>query len=118
MLLTITPAVHADRVEIRLEGELDVATSNCLHTRLVELTETVSPPRIVLDLTALAFCDSTGLGVLVTAAHRCAAADGWLRLDHPNHDVAHLLTITGLTGLTGLTAEEHEPRSTQLIQHI
>ncbi|HEY1178194.1 MAG TPA: STAS domain-containing protein [Phytomonospora sp.] len=90
------PGAHG----LRLHCELDISTSHSLRSLLGGLIETNSPPRIALDLTALTFCDSTGLGVLVESAVRCESAGGWLRLDHPRPSVARLLTVTGLTGLT------------------
>ncbi|MEV0646280.1 STAS domain-containing protein [Phytomonospora sp. NPDC050363] len=101
MFLKITSTGTGSRRVVRLEGELDVTTANSLSTELAGLITSTTPPRIVLDLSALAFCDSTGLGVLITAAHECHIAGGWLRLDNVHPAVERLLTITGMTELTG-----------------
>jgi anti-anti-sigma factor len=51
---------------IRLAGELDISTAADVERLLTEL-ESGSPARIVIDLRALQFMDSTGLRLLVTA---------------------------------------------------
>jgi anti-anti-sigma factor len=66
-------------VRIRLTGELDISTADSLERRLAELEE-AGPQTIVLDLSDLAFMDSTGLRLIVTADLRMRADRRRLRL--------------------------------------
>jgi anti-anti-sigma factor len=52
--------------------------------------------RRLLDLSALAFCDSTGLRHLISANKRCTTAGGWLRLARPHRQLLRVLQMTGL----------------------
>jgi anti-anti-sigma factor len=66
-------------IRIRLTGELDISTAEGLERRLAELEE-AGPQTIVLDLSDLAFMDSTGLRLIVTADLRMRADGRRLRL--------------------------------------
>ncbi len=80
---------------VTVAGEIDVYTSPLLQERLVEvLREGLSS--IVLDLSAVTFLDSTGLGVLITGLKRCRSADGDLVLVTAQPNVLKVLEITGL----------------------
>lgn len=67
--LRITTDVVAGAPVMLLAGELDLAAEEALTTALLELEATV-PPLIAVDLTALAFMDSTGSRVLIEAHQR------------------------------------------------
>jgi anti-sigma B factor antagonist len=60
---------------VALSGELDIATANQL-TEQLEGVQPVSGDRLVIDLSAVSFMDSTGLRVLI-AANRNATAGGY-----------------------------------------
>jgi anti-anti-sigma factor len=73
-------------------GELDV--SSC--QRLTE--ELAGPPGslVVIDLSQLAFIDSSGLGVIHRARRRMIKDGGTLVLSRPRPNVHRVLEITGL----------------------
>jgi anti-sigma B factor antagonist len=80
---------------VTVAGEIDVYTSPLLQERLVEvLRDGISS--IVLDLSAVTFLDSTGLGVLITGLKRCRSAEGDLSLVTAQPNVLKVLEITGL----------------------
>ncbi len=64
---------------VRLAGELDLDTAVDLRKALTEL---IDDRRfwLVLDFTGVTFCDSTGLGALVTVFKRVRERGGYLRL--------------------------------------
>lgn len=78
-----------------LAGELDVASSGALEAALARLDE--SRP-VIIDLQALTFVDSTGLGVLVHSHQRLQDAGGRLVLIKGGGQVERLLEITGVAG--------------------
>ncbi|MEV6106203.1 STAS domain-containing protein [Streptomyces sp. NPDC051940] len=91
------------RVEVRREGgsavftpkgELDFHTADLLRVPLERsLEEGVS--RLVVDCSELAFCDSTGLNVLLGARLRAQAAGGGVHLAAMLPAVARVFEITG-----------------------
>ena len=79
---------------LQLAGEIDAASSVALAARLDPLP---LGHRIVLDLAAVTFIDSSGLRVLIDA-HRRAEADGRVVvIAHPSAPVSRLFEISGLT---------------------
>ena len=68
-------ASHAPVVVIRLTGEVDVFSSPRLREKIIELVNQGSR-LIVVDLDAVEFLDSTGLGVLVGGLKRLRSHDG------------------------------------------
>lgn len=77
-------------------GEVDVATAPRLREQLIGLVNEGSH-RIVVDLTAVDFLDSTGLGVLVGALKRVRTHDGDLALVCNEPRILKVFEITGLT---------------------
>lgn len=78
---------------VTVSGELDVASSQVLERELAKLR---SVSIVIVDLRALSFVDSTGLGVLVRAHQLAEQADRRFGLVRGNGQVDRLLTLTGL----------------------
>ena len=95
-LLSIGTRVDDGRTVVRLVGELDVYSCARLRTTLTGLSA-AGQHRLALELAALDFCDSSGLGVLVGAMKRARAGDGGLALVQVPDDLMRVLRITGLT---------------------
>ena len=55
-------------------------------------------PRIVVDLSGVEFCDSTGLSAFVVGHNQADRDGGWVRLAAPSAWMARLLDTVGLTG--------------------
>lgn len=93
--LDISVSAEPTAIVIAVRGELDLAMA----PRLVERFEEAlrgGPERVVLDLRAVAFTDSTGLAALIRCRRRAVRADVELVLDVGDGPVADLLDLTGL----------------------
>ncbi|MFE5794301.1 STAS domain-containing protein [Streptomyces sp. NPDC056503] len=77
-------------------GELDMETAGRLEEHMAEQLRQ-GRCHVVLDLSALAFMDSSGLNVLIRAVHRARDAGGDLHLAAPTPPVRRILEITGVT---------------------
>jgi anti-anti-sigma factor len=91
--------------EVRLivEGELDLGTVEDLESRLGELRE--DGQAVLLDLSPLAFMDSSGLRALMLARED-ADRDGWgLRIVPPRGDAREVLRISGVEPFLPLVEE-------------
>ena len=84
------------RTVLHVEGEIDVASGARLRERLVALLGE-GRTDLVVDLTAVTFMDSTGLGVLVGALKRVRLAGGRLVLVVDSERLLKVFRITGLT---------------------
>jgi anti-sigma B factor antagonist len=78
-------------------GELDVAATPRLSTVLA-MTGNGAGQRVVLDLVAVDFIDSTALGTILKAAGQLEAGGHSLAVVVPDGPVRRLLEMTNLTG--------------------
>lgn len=86
---------------VHLHGELDLHNAPLLHRTLIDLVDG-GCRRVVVDATALTFCDSVGLGVLIDAFKAMHACGGGLRLAAPDRHVRATLRMTGLIDILGV----------------
>ena len=83
---------------ITLVGEIDMLTVPRLSQTVSEVLGTDPPPRVVLDLTDVTFCDSQGLGTLVVLSRKATMAQSCLVLSNVGDFLLRVLDITGLRG--------------------
>jgi len=76
-------------------GEVDLSSASLLR-EAIGAHLLADRADVVVDLSAVTFLDSTGLGLLVGAAKRARNAGGSLRLVCDNPRVLRVLRITGL----------------------
>ena len=95
--LSITLHRTGDEAVLRLAGEIDMLTAAQLSTVVNEVLAD-PPPRIVLDLGGVTFCDSQGLGTLVVLSRKAALAQSVLVLINVGDFLLRVLDITGLRG--------------------
>ena len=94
MTLLIDVERHEATTLIVLRGDLDALTAPDLRNTLVEVIG--DGARIVIDLEAVEFLDSAGLGILVGGLKRARTHDGEIELVCTSRDVLRPLEITGL----------------------
>ena len=82
--------------EVRLLGELDMSTAPQLRDELLRLVSG-GATMVTVDLSELAFVDSTGLSVLITGLKRLRQQGGEMALRSPTPGTRRVLEITGLT---------------------
>jgi anti-anti-sigma factor len=83
-----------DRTLISLTGEIDVDSTPLLRETVAScLLDGVRG--IDIDLTAVTFCDCSGVNALLSAARRAAAAGGTVRVHHPPPMLVRLFALTG-----------------------
>lgn len=78
---------------VHVEGDVDVSSTLALRDTLAAVVGDGSA-RVVLDLAEVAFIDSAGIGLLVTAHRRAQAADGVFVLAALTPTVARVLELT------------------------
>ncbi|SCL16944.1 anti-anti-sigma factor [Micromonospora rhizosphaerae] len=93
--LSITVQRTGDEAVLRLAGEIDMLTATQLSTVVNEVL-TEPPPRIVLDLGGVTFCDSQGLGTLVVLSRKASHSQSLLVLSNVGDFLLRVLDITGL----------------------
>jgi anti-anti-sigma factor len=106
--LAISRHDRRNRALITLTGEIDLESTPLVRAALARcLSDGI---RIVdVDLTAVTFCDCSGLNVFLYAAQRTTEAGGTLRLHHPPRTLGLILDLTGSGFLLEPTAEPLTP---------
>lgn len=93
MSLSINTSEDTGRVLV--EGEVDVSNADELRDA-VDAALALDAPEIIVDLSQVPYIDSTGIGVLVGAAHRAADAGKKLVVASPQKNVARVLGLLGV----------------------
>ena len=87
-------------VSITVRGEVDLATAPDLEVALIDAA--ARGQDVLVDFSAVTFCDCSGLGVLAPIAWRMRAAGRRLKVrlgTAPNAGVVRVFVIAGLAGL-------------------
>jgi anti-sigma B factor antagonist len=84
-----------DECVLEVRGDLDIAISDALSQALDELLD-LGRTRTAVDLSGVAFMDSSALSVLVRAHERARDNGQQLELLQPSPACAKVLNITGL----------------------
>jgi anti-sigma B factor antagonist len=107
-IASVDVVLSADTAGFRIElsGEIDMASRPQLDDAAAEIT--AHPPvDIVVDLTAVSFLGSDGLGFLAQLRNHVVASGHGVTLEGPNRAALRALQITGfdkvftITGVTG-----------------
>jgi anti-sigma B factor antagonist len=85
-----------DTLVVAVRGDLTHGSDTVLGTTLDQVLDRPGP-RVVVDVSGIDFCDSTGLRSFVTGHELALAAGGWLRLAAPGPRLLDLLHRAGLT---------------------
>ena len=94
-MIAIEGAVHGGLAAVALRGELDIRSAPDLRAWITKALDD-GVTQVVLDVSGVAFMDSSGLGVLVGAHKRLARVGGRLSVVGVSGPVGRLLTATGL----------------------
>lgn len=96
LLIDVTDSGNAGEVVVRLEGPLDLTTHSQLRRAFYDDDRVAAARRVVLDLTAVAFIDSAGIGALATGRKVIGARRGDLVLVATDGPVRRLLRVTAM----------------------
>jgi anti-sigma B factor antagonist len=94
MRLAIDIERHDRAVLLVLRGDLDLENAPTLRDALVGVID--GDARILVDMQAVEFLDSAGLGILIGGRKRARAGGGDLELICSNRAVLRPIEITGL----------------------
>ncbi|MFI6347933.1 STAS domain-containing protein [Streptomyces sp. NPDC050560] len=104
MTLKVTGDEQGGWAVLCVSGELDLLTSptlrQCVHEAVAD-----GRHRLVLDLSDMMFCDSSGVGVLIATRRLMRSCDGSLRVVLPAHgaeDGSHVNRVLSALGVRRL----------------
>jgi anti-sigma B factor antagonist len=82
-------------VVVKVQGEVDVYTAPMMKEE-VQRSIDAGLTRVVVDLSGVAYMDSSGLGVLIGALKRAREGGGDLIVSAPNARITRIMDVTGL----------------------
>ncbi len=98
MDISVSRTTAGDVPIVAVSGEVDVYSAPALKDNITELLQS-GVTTLIVDLSGVAFLDSTGLGALVEARAATSDAGGSLPLVCSQERILKLFTITGLDGV-------------------
>ena len=98
MEISVSRTKAGDIPIVAVSGEVDVYSAPSLKDNITELLQS-GTSTLIVDLSGVAFLDSTGLGALVEARAATSEAGGSLPLVCSQERILKLFTITGLDGV-------------------
>lgn len=97
MELKVSSRSQGDHAVVIAAGEIDLYTAPRLHSELAAVIANSAPEtRIVVDMSGVEFCDSTGMNVLLSCLRQARQRGGELELAAPRPAVKKILQVTGL----------------------
>jgi anti-sigma B factor antagonist len=95
---------------VTISGEIDLYTAPRLHSELAALLGEGMPARVVIDMSGVEFCDSTGMNVLLSCLRRARERGGELEIADPKPAVRKILQVTGLDSVFTLVEDPDASR--------
>lgn len=92
-----------------VHGEIDLYTVPRLRGELAAALGGGGPVRLIVDLSGVDFCDSTGVNALLAAHRQAQEAGGDLELAGPRPGVRKILQVTGLESVFTVTDDPARP---------
>ena len=103
--LNVSSRFHDDHTIVTICGEIDLYTAPRLHSELAGLLADGMPARVVIDMSGVEFCDSTGMNVLLSCLRRARERGGELEIAAPKPAVRKILQVTGLDSVFTLVGD-------------
>lgn len=86
---------------VRVTGEVDVSTSARVQEAIEQAVTLEGVQRVIVDLGAVTFLDSSGMTALVIGRRRAQDNGVALMVDHAGRQVRRVLEIAGLLAFLG-----------------
>ncbi|GGK62476.1 hypothetical protein Sme01_04470 [Sphaerisporangium melleum] len=96
MGLVVSSEVRQNAIVVEAQGELDHRTAPLLRDELSRVWSAPGITAVILDFSAVTFCDSVGLSELIAALRRSEATGRALMISGVQGTLLRVLTITGL----------------------
>jgi anti-sigma B factor antagonist len=95
--LKVSSRSQGDHELVIASGEIDLYTAPRLQSELTAVIASAAPAsRVVVDMSGVEFCDSTGMNVLLSCLRQARERGGELELAAPRPAVRKILSVTGL----------------------
>lgn len=91
-------------IVVSVHGEIDLYTAPRLRAELDRVLARSEPVQLIVDMSGVEFCDSTGVNVLLAGYRRARETGGDLELAAPRPALRKILQVTGLESVFRVVA--------------
>jgi anti-anti-sigma factor len=110
--LKVSSRSQGDHELVVATGEIDLYTAPRLQSELAAVIASAAPAsRVVVDMSGVEFCDSTGMNVLLSCLRQARERGGELELADPRPAVRKILSVTGLDAVFTVQLSSGGPRT-------
>lgn len=104
---------QGDVLEFTLRGEIDHHSAVRIRTEMDELICEMRPHKTVLNLSAIEFMDSSGLGLIMGRYALMKKLGGELTLRKPNPRIVKIFELAGMERMVKIESEEERKEEAQ-----
>ena len=104
---------QGDVLAFTLRGEIDHHTAVRVRTEMDAMICELRPQKTVLDLSAIEFMDSSGLGLIMGRYALMKKLGGELTLRKPNPRIAKIFALAGMERMVHIESEDEGKEETQ-----
>jgi anti-sigma B factor antagonist len=105
--LNVSSRSQGDHAVVTVSGEIDLYTAPRLHSELAAVIASAAPAsQVILDMSGVDFCDSTGMNVLLSSLRASREKDVEFALSAPRPAVKKILQVTGLDAVFTISGEQ------------
>lgn len=98
--MVVAGSMKNDTLYISLSGEMDECSAQTVRAKCDKIIESnLSARRIIINLSKVAFMDSTGIGFLIGRYKKAAAMRVPLYIQNPNFAADKILNLSGIYSL-------------------
>jgi anti-sigma B factor antagonist len=102
--LNVSSRSRGDHVIVTAAGEIDLYTAPKLQADLTAIIDDAAQGvRVILDMSGVEFCDSTGMNTLLAGLRQARERGGELELAAPRPAILKILQVTGLDSVFTVT---------------
>ena len=102
--LNVSSRSQGDHELVIATGEIDLYTAPRLQSEIAAVIASAAPAsRVIIDMSGVEFCDSTGMNALLGALRRVRERGGELELATPRPAIMKILQVTGLDSVFTIT---------------
>jgi anti-anti-sigma factor len=106
VVFDVTLSTDGGQVVVVVAGDIDMISAGVLREALGKAVRSAGTGETVVDLTAVAFMDSSGVQALLDAYHTAMVAGGTLSVRGARGTAERVLNIVGLARLFGVRPPE------------
>ena len=102
--------IDGKNLTVILRGEIDHHNAAFLRTRIDKLIYEKKPPKLILDLSAIEFMDSSGLGLIMGRYSLVRKLGGQLVIRKPTANILRICKLAGMERMISIETNKNKEK--------